>query len=433
MSFFFNGGGFNFGSMGGDGFGFGDAAAQETPKKDVNTTKYYEILGVSKTATHDEIRKAYRKKAVKLHPDKGGSEEAFQELQQAYEVLSDDDKRKVYDTYGEEGLKEGRGGEGPGMDIFDFFNGGGSRRGPRKTKSILQTIDVTLEDIYLGKEKYLEISRKRVCQKCKGSGSKVEGANTTCSRCNGRGVVIVSQRNMGVIFQTQSTCPTCRGEGTVISDKDRCPECRGNKVTTQSKLIKIMLDKGAPDGKRYKFEGEADEVPGVQAGDVIIEINIQKHKKFVRKGADLLYNADITLLEALTGFEMVITHLDGKQILVRTKPGEIIKPGVLKTVHECGMPFFESPYRFGNLYINFNIVFPQNLDDEQMKGLKQLFPTADMEIEEDKAVKEKYTMTEYNENEENTYETGGRKPRRNSGDEDDEETTGGRQVRCENQ
>ena len=153
MSFFFNGGGFNFGSMGGDGFGFGDAAAQETPKKDVNTTKYYEILGVSKTATHDEIRKAYRKKAVKLHPDKGGSEEAFQELQQAYEVLSDDDKRKVYDTYGEEGLKEGRGGEGPGMDIFDFFNGGGARRGPRKTKSILQTIDVTLEDIYLGKEK----------------------------------------------------------------------------------------------------------------------------------------------------------------------------------------------------------------------------------------------------------------------------------------
>ena len=195
-----------------------------------------------------------------------------------------------------------------------------------------------------------------------------------------------------------------------------------------------MLDKGAPDGKRYKFEGEADEIPGVQAGDVIIEITIKKHKKFVRKGADLLYNADITLLEALTGFEMVITHLDGREILVRTKPGAIIKPGVLKTVHECGMPFFESPYRFGNLYINFNIVFPSSLDEEQMKGLKELFPSADMEIEEDKTIKEKYTMTEYNESEENTYETGGRKPRRNSGDEDDDETAGGRQqVRCENQ
>ena len=209
------------GSMGGDGFGFGDAADDDTPKKDVNTTKYYEILGVSKTATHDEIRKAYRKKAVKLHPDKGGSEEAFQELQQAYEVLSDDDKRKVYDKYGEEGLKEGRGGEGPGMDIFDFFNGGGARRGPRKTKSILQNLDVTLEDIYLGKEKYLEISRKRVCTKCKGSGSKVSGANTTCSRCNGRGVVIVSQRTPFGIFQSQSTCPTCHGEGSVISEKDK--------------------------------------------------------------------------------------------------------------------------------------------------------------------------------------------------------------------
>ena len=114
----------------------------------------------------------------------------------------------------------------------------------------------------------------------------------------------------------------------------------------------------------------------------------------------IFYTTQISLLEALTGFEMVITHLDGREILVRTKPGEIIKPGVLKTVHECGMPFFESPYRFGNLYINFNIVFPSSLDEEQMKGLKGLFPSADMEIEEDKTIKEKYTMTEYNESEE---------------------------------
>lgn len=428
MSFFF-GNGFPFGNMGGGNFGF-DAAGEPQPKKDVNTTKYYEVLGVDKKATYDEIRKAYRKKAVKLHPDKGGSAEAFQELQQAYEVLSDEGKRKVYDTYGEEGLKEGMDGN-PGMDIFEMFNGGGMRRGKRRTKDIFQQINVTLEDVYLGKEKCFEIKRRRLCKKCKGSGSKVVGANTTCSRCNGRGVIMITQRMPMGLFQRQTECPDCNGEGSVIKEKDKCPECKGQKITIQPKLIKVSIDKGAPDGKRYTFQGESDEIPDAEPGNVVMEINIQKHKKFVRKGADLLYNADITLLEALTGFEMVITHLDGRSILIKTKKGEIIKPGILKTVHDCGMPFFESPYRFGNLYINFNIIFPKSLAEEQKKGLKLLFPSADMEIEEDKSITEKYAMTEHIESEENTAETGGQKRRKRSYDEDEEEQRGG--VRCENQ
>lgn len=428
MSFFF-GNGFPFGNMGGADFGF-DAAGGPKPKKDVNTTKYYEVLGVDKKATYDEIRKAYRKKAVKLHPDKGGSAEAFQELQQAYEVLSDEGKRKVYDTYGEEGLKEGMDGN-PGMDIFEMFNSGGMRGRKRRTKDIFQQINVTLEDVYLGKEKCFEIKRRRICKRCKGSGSKIAGANTTCSRCNGKGVIMITQRMPMGIFQRQSECPDCHGEGSMIKEKDKCPECQGQKITIQPKLIKVSIDKGAPDGKRYTFQGESDEIPDVEPGNVVIEINIQKHKKFVRKGADLLYNADITLLEALTGFEMVITHLDGRSILIQTKKGEIIKPGILKTVHDCGMPFFESPYRFGNLYINFNIIFPKSLSEEQKKGLKLLFPSMGMEIEEDKSITEKYSMTEHIESEENTSETGGQSRRKNSDEEDDYDQRGG--VRCENQ
>ena len=390
MSYFFRGG-FPFGGMGGDGFGFDAGAAEggDEPKKEVDTNKYYKVLDVPKTATYDEIRKAYRKKAIKLHPDKGGSEEAFQELQQAYEVLSDEDKRKIYDKYGEEGLKEGRDGS-PDMDIFDILNGGGRRpRQKRKTKDIYETLEVTLEDVYLGKEKHIEISGKRLCTKCKGSGSKIEGASTTCTRCKGNGAILVLQLTPIGVFQTETTCPACHGEGSIIKDSDRCPECKGGKITTQSKLLKVMLDKGAPDGKRYIFQGESNEIPDVDPGDVVLEINIKKHKTFIRKGGDLLYNADLTLLEALTGFELVITHLDGREVLIQTKPNEIIKPGVLKTVHDCGMPFFESPYRFGNLYINFNIIFPKSIDEEQSKGLKLLFSSGQMELEEDPSIKEK--------------------------------------------
>lgn len=132
------------------------------------------------------------------------------------------------------------------------------------------------------------------------------------------------------------------------------------------------MDKGVPDGHRYTFKGESDEVPDVEAGDIIVEILIDKHKKFTRKGADVVYHADITLIEALGGFELVIEHLDKRKILVKTKPGDIIKPSELKTVKECGMPFFNSPYRFGNLYIQFNIIFPEKVTEDQKTQLKKV-------------------------------------------------------------
>ena len=421
---FFPFGGFDDDDFGGFPSGFG----KPKPKKDVDTTKYYKILGVDKNASKDEIKKAYRNLVRTKHPDKGGSEEEFQNIQLAYDTLSDENKRKVYDEYGEEGLKEGMTGEEP-TDIFDILSGGrGKRNVKRKTKSVLQAMEVSLEDIFMGKEKYLEIKRYRICKKCKGNGSKDPNANTKCPGCNGKRVKLVVQRMGNTILQSQQTCPDCRGEGYIIKNEDKCPTCKGQKVNQESKTLKILLDKGAPDGKRYTFEGESDEMPGYDPGDVIIEIRIKKHPVFERTGADLTMKADISLLEALTGFQLLINHLDGRHVLINSKKGEIIKPGVIKTVKECGMPFFDHPTRFGNLYIKFNIHFPKSLKEDQKEALFELFPKITLPIKDIDKIKEKYKMTEYNENATNTFATGGNRP-----DEQEEDERPRQQVSCQNQ
>ena len=415
--------GFDDDDFGGIPQGFG----KPKPKKDIDNTSFYKVLGVEKTATKDEIRKAYRTLIRTKHPDKGGDKDEFQKIQLAYDTLSDENKRKVYDDYGEEGLKEGM-TEEP-TSIFDIFNGGGQKKARRRTKSVLQAMEVSLEDIFVGKEKYLEIKRYRICKKCKGNGSKDPNANTKCTSCNGRGVKMVVQRMGNTILQSQQGCPECRGEGYVIKNEDKCTACNGQKVTQESKTLKILLDKGAPDGKRYTFEGESDEMPGYDPGDVIIEIRIKKHDKFERTGADLTMTADISLLEALTGFQLLITHLDGRKVLITSKKGEIIKPGMMKTVKECGMPFYDHPTRFGNLYIKFNVKFPKSLKDEQKSAIKQLFPIVLTQIKDMDKIKEKYHMTEYNEKFTNTFATGGNRPDKN--EEQDERPR--QQVSCQNQ
>ena len=409
------------------GGGFSGGFGKPKPKKDVDTTKYYKVLGVDKNASKDEIKKAYRTLVRTKHPDKGGSEEEFQEIQLAYDTLSDENKRKVYDEYGEEGIKEGMTGEEP-RDIFDIFTGGGGKNVKRKTKSVLQEMVVSLEDIFAGKEKYLEIKRYRICKKCKGNGSKDPNANTKCPGCNGKRVKLVIQRMGNTILQSQQTCPDCRGEGYIIKNEDKCEACNGKKVNQESKMLKILLDKGAPDGKRYTFEGESDEMPGYDPGDVIIEIRIKKHDVFERSGADLTMKADISLLESLTGFQLLITHLDGRKVLINSKKGEIIKPGMMKTVKECGMPFYDHPTRFGNLYIRFNVHFPKSLKEAQKDALQHLFPKISVQIKDIDKIKEKYKMTEYKENMTNTYATGGNRP-----DESEEEERPRQQVSCQNQ
>ena len=241
-------------------------------------------------------------------------------------------------------------------------------------------------------------------------------------------VKLVIQRMGNTILQSQQTCPDCRGEGYIIKNEDKCEACNGQKVNQESKMLKILLDKGAPDGKRYTFEGESDEMPGYDPGDVIIEIRIKKHDVFERSGADLTMKADISLLESLTGFQLLITHLDGRKVLINSKKGEIIKPGMMKTVKECGMPFYDHPTRFGNLYIRFNVHFPKSLKEAQKDALQHLFPKISVQIKDIDKIKEKYKMTEYKENMTNTYATGGNRP-----DESEEEERPRQQVSCQNQ
>lgn len=417
MSFFFN--------PFGDDMPFG---GRSKPKKEVDTTKLYKVLGVEKTADINEIKRAYKKLVRTKHPDKGGDQNEFQEIQKAYDILSDENKRKVYDDYGEEGIKEGREGGEEFTDPFSFFTGGGSRKNQRRrTRDVLQQIEVTLEELYLGKTKYIEITHYRICKDCKGTGAKDTTKDYVCKGCNGKRVKLVIQRMGNTILQSQQTCPECRGEGTFLEEKDKCKVCKGKKVVKENKQLKLDLDKGAKDGKRYKFEGESDEVPECDPGDVVVEIRAAKHKRFERVGSDLYYKADISLLEALTGFELIIKMLDDRQILVKTKPNESIQPGEKKCVRECGMPLFDNPARYGNLYIVFNVVFPKVISEEQKKSLKTLFPVKeDKEKEKIKStIKEKYVLEDFNKNETNE---------KIHDDEDEEEDTPhGQEVRCSNQ
>ena len=374
-----------------------------------------------------------------MHPDKGGDPAKFQEMQNAYEILSDPKKRDIYDKYGEEGLKKGM-SDDFGFDPFDLFNFGPFSNHSRsnvkkKCKSKLVEMHITLENAYNGGKKEIVYDRRIICTKCKGTGSANPDAKTICSKCNGTGTRLIVQRHGPMIMQTQTTCDECNGEGKII--KDKCKECKGKMVKNIKKKIVIEIDKGVPDGHRYTKSGEGDEYPDVEAGDLIVEIYLEKHKDFIRKGADLIYKCEISLLEALTGLKIAITHLDGRRILISTNPGEIIQPEKLKTVSELGMPFFNSPYRFGNLYLDFQIVFPNKLTEEENKKLTEI-------LQNDRINKignlpkdiEKYTMEDYDASETNSSYKGGKKEdwKGEDGDDDDDEEGGYQKtVNCSNQ
>jgi DnaJ-class molecular chaperone len=289
---------------------------------------------------------------------------------------------------------------------------------------------VTLEDVYNGEIKDFEVERYRMCKGCKGSGSNKEGVDAKCQSCNGRGVKLrILQTNMGMM-QQQIHCPECRGQGFQIKDEDKCKECDAQKIKKEKTTLKVDIDKGAADGKRYTFQGESDEAPGIDPGDVIVEIAIEKHDKFLRKGADLVYGANISLLEALTGFQLEVTHLDGRKIYINTQKGEIIRPNYLKTVAHCGMPFFENPVKFGNLLLSFNIKFPEKLDKTQSEILfKVLHSEIPKEITEN--VDETCILTAYNEEECNTNYGGGKKSNEKNDDDyyyENEGGGGGQQI-----
>ncbi|KAL5720680.1 hypothetical protein ACHQM5_013325 [Ranunculus cassubicifolius] len=416
------------------------------PKKSDNS-KYYEVLGVPKSASQDDLKKAYRKAAIKNHPDKGGDPEKFKELSQAYEVLSDPEKRDLYDQYGEDALKGDMGGGG-GHDPFDifqsFFNGGGSpfggpssrgRRQQRRGEDVVHPLKVSLEDLHNGTSKKLSLSRNVICSKCKGKGSK-SGASMTCAGCQGSGMK-VSIRHLGpsMIQQMQHPCNECKGTGESINDRDRCPQCKGDKVVPEKKVLEVHVEKGMQNGQKITFPGEADEAPDTVTGDIVFVLQQKEHPKFKRKGDDLYVEHTLSLTEALCGFQFIITHLDNRQLLVKSNPGEVVKPDQFKAINDEGMPMYQRPFMRGKLYIHFTVEFPDSLTPEQCKALETVLPArttsqlTDMEIDEC----EETTLHDVNIEEEMRRK---QSQAREAYDDDDEDMHGGggaQRVQCNQQ
>ena len=249
----------------GGGFpGFGRGfEADESSQGEVDNKEFYDIIGVDQKATQEDIKKAYRKKVVKAHPDKGGDVEEFKKLQAAYEVLSNPEKRELYDRYGIEGVR-GEGDVDPFEGLFGGLFGGRGRSGrqePRKMKPIIKEIKVTLEELYNGKLKKISFQRQRTCEACDGKGGKDA---KQCTTCKGKGMVEkVMQLGPGFITSTRSVCDDCKGEGTTFGKENRCKVCKGEKVKTEEKTLEVPIEQGAPSDHFASFNGEGNEAVNI--------------------------------------------------------------------------------------------------------------------------------------------------------------------------
>lgn len=325
--------------------------------KEVDNSRLYDLLELEKDCSEADIKKAYKKMAMKHHPDRGGDADKFKEIGEAHEVLSDPERRKAYDKFGEESLKEDGPGSGP-QDIFEAMFGGGPPGGKKqkpRTKDIVRPMWLTLENLYNGITKELPIARKV---------NDESGEAQTCPACKGKGMITQVIRMGPMIQQMQQACPKCRGTGSSVPQK------------TSREVLEVFVEKGSPDGHKIVMHGKADESPGCECGDVVVIVKEQDHPRFLRKGADLYLEQEISLGEALAGFRLSITHLDGRRLIVSSKPGEVLQPKqggmALKAVAGAGMPFHQDPFSFGNLFLVLSIRFPRYIDPVAATDLRAL-------------------------------------------------------------
>ncbi|CAK9302876.1 unnamed protein product [Gordionus sp. m RMFG-2023] len=354
----------------------------------VKETGYYDTLGVNSNATEEELKKAYRKLALKYHPDKNPEEgERFKQISQAYEVLSDSNKRKIYDAGGEQAIKEGgsHGGEGfrSPMDIFEMFFGGGSRSKARerKGKDLYHELDVTLSEFYNGSVRKLVVTKNVACPKCEGRGGKKGATIDKCASCKGTGAQVKIHRlGVGIVQQTQSVCDECRGMGERYLAKDRCKHCDGKKITVEKKSIDVHIDKGMKDGQKLSFLGEGNQEPGIPSGDLIVVLEEQENPNqfpgFVRKGDDLHMKMELDLVQALCGFRDEIKTMDGRTLIVSSPPGEVIRHGEVRSILNEGMPIYKHPLDKGKLYVTFQVKFPPSgyFTPDKIAAISYLLP-----------------------------------------------------------
>ncbi len=352
---------------------------------------YYEVLGVERNASKDEIKKAYRKLAIQYHPDRNpedsDAEEKFKEATDAYEVLSNDQKRQAYDQFGFAGV-EGMGGGGHDYstvfrdfeDIFgdfssifeSFFGGGGRRRSARESRmrgsDLRYNLEVEFTEAVFGAKKEVSYERNAACDSCDGSGAEPGSGKKRCPTCGGSGQV---RRSSG-FFSIASTCSTCSGEGYILDNP--CEKCRGAGVVRKRQKIKVTIPPGIETGKRINIPGQGDAGPnGGSPGDLYVDIHVKPHPYFERDGVDVYCVIPISVTQATLGTEIGVSTLDDKRVKVKIPSGT--QNGKILRIKGEGVPYLHNANRRGDLYIKIMVKIPTRLsgkEKELMKNLSEL-------------------------------------------------------------
>ena len=370
---------------------------------------YYEVLGVSKGASDDEIKKAYRKLAKKYHPDMNpGDKEAegkFKEVNEAYSILSDKEKRARYDQFGHAGVDPNYGAGGPGggfggfdmgdIDLGDIFGsffggggfggfgGGGARRnGPQKGESLRANLTITFEEAAFGCEKEINLNRTEECDACHGSGCEPGTTAETCPDCRGTGVVRVQQRTGGFAFSSTAPCSRCRGTGKIIHSP--CKSCGGSGSVKKSKRITVTIPAGIDDGQAISLRGQGNAGKnGGPAGDLIVGVRVKPHPQFRRDGTTVLYEQLVSFFQAAMGAELEIPTIDGK--VKYTLPAGT-QPGTTFRLRGKGIPELRGRGR-GDQYVTVRVQVPTSLNGEQKEALRAFAQSMGEDLPEESGLK----------------------------------------------
>ncbi|KNH06302.1 chaperone protein DnaJ [Perkinsela sp. CCAP 1560/4] len=344
--------------------------------KKIDPKGFYSVLGVSQSATADEIKKAYRRKAIEKHPDQGGNSDEFAKINEAYSILSDASKRSMYDQYGSEGVsgQSGNSNSTSPEDIFaEFFSG--QRQSRRETTPVTEdksiSISVSLADLYKGETKAVRIRRPAVCKSCMGHGAKTPKSKKLCHKCNGSGQeTIVNQVGPGMVQQIMTTCRTCKGKGKTLKPEDACEHCQGEGYRQEEANVDVPLDSTVFHKDVIIVRAQAGCMPDATPGDLHVQIQVRNHPLYQRKGFDFITKRQISLAHALTGGEIPLTHVDGREIVIQTTPRDILNSGNVLLLRGEGMPRRDGTK--GNLYVVLDLQMPHTLSMEHQKELKKI-------------------------------------------------------------